>query len=248
MSLGTGEEVFSRNTYLHLVLRALMAYLDTQQHPGGGKQRADQVETKARVRSRWPRRMAEAYKEIVAQLRYHRPHAILLDDPQIMCTTRRDVLAAHIDAIRDIAMAIGIKRVLVGTYDLLTLTTISSQARRMSHIVHFPRYRKEIPQDTQAFRAVLQSLQRQLPFDEEPQLVNIADYCWEHSLGCVGILINWIQAAAEEDLRHGCSTLTSTSLQRSRLSTRANDQIRSAIVRGEERRAAEESQSEDIRS
>jgi hypothetical protein len=114
--------------------------------------------------------------------------------------------------------------------------------------MHFPSYRYAIPHDAQAFRAVLQSLQQHLPFDKEPQLVDIADYCWEHSHGCAGILINWIKTAAAEDLRNGCSTLTLTSLQRFRLSAQASAQIRSEIECGEAWWTTEEALSEDARS
>ena len=167
-------------------------------------------------------------------------------------TSPRDVLAALIGVINAIAAATGITHVLAGTYDLRALVTehayMDAEARCLRQVVHFPRYRSDIPQDAQAFRAVLQSLQQQLPFEKEPQLVNLADYCWEYSLGCVGILVPWIIEAAAWDLCDGCATLTAASLQRFQLSAHKIPYLRSEIEDGEAWWAAEALQSKEARS
>jgi hypothetical protein len=101
----------------------------------------------------WPRPDGGAYEELIAQLRYHQPRAIILDDAhQIFYTARRAALATHIGVMRDMAAATGIKHILVGTYELLALTTVDAQASRMSHVVHFPRYRYDLPRDVQVFQ------------------------------------------------------------------------------------------------
>ncbi len=247
------ETTFSRKAYLHLMLWSLVAYLDRQPRPDGETHSDTPDETKARVRAPRHRRTIEVYAELIAQLRYHWPRAIIIDDAQLLIrTTSRDVLAAHIGVISDIAAATGITHVLAGTYDLREIVNghahMDAEARCLHHVVHFPRYRSDIPQDAQTFRAVLQSLQQQLPFEKEPQLVNLADYCWEHSLGCVGILVPWIIEAAAWNLRNGCSTLTATSLQRFRLSAHKIAHLRSEIEDGEAWWAAEALQSKEARS
>jgi AAA domain-containing protein len=240
---------FSRNDYLYPVLQALATAVDTHSTHGSEKHSSNHEETKARGRAPQYGRTVEVYEELIAQLRFHQPRAIILDDAHhIMYTARRAVLAAYVGVIRDMAAATGIKHILVGTYDLLPLTTVDAQASRMSHVVHFPRYQHDLPGDIQKFRAVLRSIQQHLPFHEEPQLVRMADYCWEQCIGCVGILINWIQESTADALRDNHSTLTPPYLERYALSAHARAVLRSEIVHGEAWWAAEDSLIEDIPS
>ena len=75
--------------------------------------------------------------------------------------------------------------------------------------------------------------------------MNIADYCWEQCLGCVGILINWLQQAAAAALRDRCSTLTSAYLKQFALSAHARALLWTDIAQGEAWWADEEARRQE---
>ena len=101
-------------------------------------------------------------------------------------------LQEQTDCIKSLANLTSTQFLLVGTYELLLLRNLSAQLCRRSIEIHFPRYRAEVAEEMQAFRNVLHTFQRQLPLGEEPDLLSIWDFCYERSIGCVGILKDWL--------------------------------------------------------
>jgi len=61
--------------------------------------------------------------------------------------------------------------VLVGTYDLLVFRNLSAQLSRRSIDIHFSRYRATNEADLRAFKSVLWSFQRNVPLEEEADLL-----------------------------------------------------------------------------
>jgi hypothetical protein len=104
--------------------------------------------------------------------------------------------------------------VLIGTYDLLPCRNLSAQLSRRSIDIHFRRYQADNPEDVVAFQRVIFSFQRHLPVAEEPALWRDWEYCYAHSMGCVGILKDWFTRALAEVLEHGAPTVTRTDLER----------------------------------
>lgn len=123
-------------------------------------------------------------------------------------------LSDQTDAIKSLANLTGVQFVLTGTYDVLMLRNLSAQLCRRSIDIHFPRYRTEISEDLQSFRGIVQTFQRHLPFVEEPNLLDQWEFCYERSLGCVGILKDWLSRALVATLEAGAKTLTSQTLER----------------------------------
>jgi hypothetical protein len=77
-----------------------------------------------------------------------------------------------------------------------------------------PRWSDEI----KAFKNVLWSFQHHLPLHEEPDLVGDWDYFYERSVGCIGVLKDWLIKALAKALKDGGKVLTSRHLGRSALS------------------------------
>jgi hypothetical protein len=97
---------------------------------------------------------------------------------------------------------------LAGTYDLLVLRNLSAQLCRRSLDIHFPRYQAENAEDVRSFRGIVQTFQRHLPLQEEPDLLSHWDFCYERSVGCVGILKDWLARALAAALQDGGRTMT----------------------------------------
>src|SRR5207302_457486 len=136
-------------------------------------------------------------------------------------------------ALIALAALTGTVHVLVGTYELLGLTNLSAQLSRRSIEIHFGRYRAELHDDRLAFKSVVLTFQRHLPVAEEPDLVGAWDALYEGSLGCVGVLKNWLNRALADALAHGAVTLTRRHLDRQALPTRTLLNLAREIAEGE---------------
>jgi hypothetical protein len=147
-------------------------------------------------------------------LRHRRPGAVLIDEAQHftkMASGRR--LSDQLDCLKSMASLTACTHVLVGTYELLPCRNLSAQLSRRSIDIHFRRYRAEDPDDVIAFQRVIFSFQRHLPLSHEPELWRDWEYCYAHSMGCVGILKDWFTRALAEALEQGAPTLTRAHLE-----------------------------------
>jgi len=148
-------------------------------------------------------------------LRHRRPSAVLIDEAQHftkMASGRR--LSDQLDCLKSLASLTGCVHVLFGTYELLPCRNLSAQLSRRSIDIHFPRYRAEHPDDVLAFQRAIFSFQRHLPLEQEPDLWRDWEYCYTHSIGCIGILKDWFTRALADALDRGASTLTRADLER----------------------------------
>jgi energy-coupling factor transporter ATP-binding protein EcfA2 len=147
-------------------------------------------------------------------LRYRRPAAVIIDEAQHLAkmpSGRR--LLDQMDVLKSLAALTETVHVLLGTYELAGLTTLSAQLSRRSREIHFGRYRTDDPADRQAFQSVLFTFQRHLPLAHEPDLVGRFEYLYEQSVGCVGVLKDWLHRALAAALEDGAETLTARHLE-----------------------------------
>lgn len=168
-------------------------------------------------------------------LTYRRPLAFFVDEAQHllkMASGRR--LQDQLDCIKSLADHGGTTHVLLGTYDLLALRTLSGQVLRRGILCHFPRYRTEVPEDVRAFQRVLVSFEQQLPLRERPDLFGCWPYCFERSVGCVGILKDWLTRALATALAEDAATISPAHLAQHALPAAACEQILSEARYGEE--------------
>jgi hypothetical protein len=124
--------------------------------------------------------------------------------------------------------------VLVGTYEILTFQDLSGQLIRRSVGIHFPRYGPG-EEDRKAFQSVLYGFQRRLPVMEEPDLLQHWEYCYVRSIGCVGILRDWLVRALAASLEQGDRTVSLRHLEETALSVWQCEQIARETLAGEER-------------
>ncbi|MGH9967928.1 MAG: AAA family ATPase [Pyrinomonadaceae bacterium] len=167
-------------------------------------------------------------------LKHRRPKTLLVDEAQHlakMSSGRK--LQDQLDSIKSLANTTEIPIVLIGTYELLSFRNLSAQLSRRSVDVHFRRYRAEQNDEMKTFKNVLWSFQRHLPLSEEPDLVGDWDYFYERSVGCVGVLKDWITRALAKALKDGGKTLTHKHLERSALSVSQCEKMLADVVEGE---------------
>jgi len=144
-------------------------------------------------------------------------------------------LLDQLDVIKSIANRTNTVHVLFGTYDLLAFRNLNGQLSRRSVDVHFPRYRAEVAEERKTFINIVHSFQNVLPLSEAPDLVKVWDFLYERSLGCVGILKQWLVKALSTALRSGDATVSLSILESHALSAAQCDKILSEVMEGEER-------------
>jgi energy-coupling factor transporter ATP-binding protein EcfA2 len=148
-------------------------------------------------------------------LRHRRPAAVLIDEAQHLTKIASGrKLADQLDCLKSFASLTGCVHVLIGTYELLPFRNLSAQLSRRSMDIHFRRYHARDPKDATAFQRVVYSFQRHLPLVEEPELWRDWDYYYTYSVGCVGILKDWLTRALATALDEGSKTLTRQHLER----------------------------------
>ncbi len=167
-------------------------------------------------------------------LKHRKPYAILIDEAEhIAKAARGSKLLDQLDHLKSLAIMSQVVHVLVGTYDLMVFRNLSAQLSRRSIDVHFSRYQATNEADVRAFKSVLWSFQRHLPLEEEPDLLQHWKYCYERTIGCVGVLKDWFTRALAEALEQGEKTLSRPLLEQYALSVDRCGQMVSEAVAGE---------------
>ena len=178
--------------------------------------------------------VATEYRYAVEQaILYRRPVAVMIDEAQHLGkipSGRR--LLDQLDVVKSIANQTKTVHVLFGTYDLLAFRNLNGQLSRRSIDVHLARYRADDSEDRQTFINVVRSFEKELPFEDRPDLVNDWEFLYERSLGCVGILKEWLVRAATVAARKG-GRLTRGNLETEALSVAQCEQMHAETADGE---------------
>lgn len=138
-----------------------------------------------------------------------KPCAILIDEAQHlskMASGRK--LQDQLDALKSLSNQTGTIIVLLGTYELLVFRNLSAQLSRRSIDIHFQRYNLDSEETLHAFQSVLMTFQHHLPLHEQPDLLSRWEYFYERSIGCVGVLKEWLTRALADALDDGGKRLT----------------------------------------
>lgn len=153
-------------------------------------------------------------------LRRRRPCVVLLDDAQHLAITGSGrKLLDQLNTLKSIADLTQTTHVLAGTYELTAFRNLSGQLSRRSVDVELTRYRAADRAERQAFVNALWTFQRHLPLAEMPDLVADWNYFFERSIGCIGILKDWLTRSLALSLRSGKASLSERELHTRALTT-----------------------------
>jgi energy-coupling factor transporter ATP-binding protein EcfA2 len=190
---------------------------------------------------------AAAYQHAAEQaLTFRRPKAVLIDEAQHLAKIPSGrKLADQLDVIKSIASRTRTVHVLFGTYDLLAFRNLSGQLSRRSIDIHFRRYQLDDQGQKKTFRGVLRSFEQHLPLAEPPDLFQQWDYLYERSIGCVGVLKQWLDRALAIAARQNATTFNRQILEASHLSVSQCEKMLSEALEGEHQLIERE---DDVRS
>ncbi len=120
------------------------------------------------------------------------------------------------ETLKSLANLTQVKIIPTGTYDLLPLIDLGDQLCRRSKTIHFQRYHAENSQEAKIFKSVVQTFSQYLPLPKRPDLLSNWEFLYERSLGCVGILKDWLSQTVCEVLEsdENAQTITLSDLQR----------------------------------
>jgi len=110
------------------------------------------------------------------------------------------------ETLKSLAIETNVTIVLIGTYKLLDIRDQSGQLVRRSDMIHLPRYDLRVREDQQSFLQVLKEFQGHFDLERPPALLKDAEHYFIKTIGCIGILKEWLTRAYAEYLRLECTT------------------------------------------
>jgi energy-coupling factor transporter ATP-binding protein EcfA2 len=175
----------------------------------------------------------DAYEE---ELRRQALRTVILDEAQhLIQSSDGKQPKDQLNWIKSMATETGVLHILIGTYDLLPFCNLDGQMARRGSEFHFARYHIENETDCQAFRNAFSSLLKQIPLSvEHDGLLQRWWYFFEGSLGCIGILKQWLVRALYRALREGSPILSRAHLEKSMLPDAKWERMRADARSGED--------------
>jgi len=144
-------------------------------------------------------------------------------------------LLDQLDWIKSMTNVTGVLHILLGTYDLLAFRNLSGQASRRSMDIHFARYQFQQAEDRRDFQGVLLALGKQVPLSVDVEaLMQHWMYFYERSVGCVGVLKDWLVRAVATALHDGSDALTLERIQEHALSDAQCERMAMEAIEGEQ--------------
>lgn len=177
--------------------------------------------------------------------------AVILDEAQHLMKIGTGASAGklldQLDWIKSMTNVTGVLHILIGTYELLNFRNLSGQASRRGLDIHFPRYLYQNEQDRQDFQAALLALLMQVPMNVDvPELMQHWLYFYERSIGCVGVLKDWLIRTVAAALHDGHDTLSLEQFHEHTLSLAQCERMALDTTEGEQKLSYMESRREHL--
>ncbi len=177
--------------------------------------------------------------------------AVILDEAQHLMKlgngSSAGKLIDQLDWIKSMTNVTGVVHILIGTYELLSFRNLSGQASRRGLDLHFPRYKFQSESDRQDFQGVLLALLKQVPLLVEIEgLMQHWVYFYERSIGCVGVLKDWMIRALAAALYDKSKVLSLEYLQDHALSLAQCERMAIDATEGEQQVSYAESRREPL--
>lgn len=124
-------------------------------------------------------------------IQMHRPIALIVDEAQhIGSSTRQRVNS--LDVLKGIANGGATSLVLFGTYELREFLYESAQLAHRVKVINFGRYGTS-QEDLKDFARAFVSIWREFDLPISDQMNDEIEFLYNHSLGCVGVLLAWVK-------------------------------------------------------
>jgi len=152
---------------------------------------------------------------------------------------------AQLDWLKALTNRTNVLHVLVGNFDLYECCHLNGQSVRRMRDHHFPRYHLDTQKECEEFVGALKSLLESVPLAVDmPALLSHWRWFGEWSVGCIGILGDWIVETVDALWSEGKTTLTIDALTRHALQPDQRARLEMEARTGEHRVARAQARSE----
>src|SRR6266542_818375 len=166
--------------------------------------------------------------------RQRRPLAFFVDEAlHLAKLSSGRKLQDQLDCLESLAVRTNTIHVLSGTYELLIFRGLSGTLRRRTRQIHFARYQADSAGDQRDFKNVLWNFQIRMPLKSEPDLMSHWEFCYERSLGCIGLLKDWLTRVLALGLSEKRPNVTIKHLERQALPISDCQKIATEILEGD---------------
>lgn len=226
----SGEKEFSWRLFYQRILHALEGELDAPRSAYGVDPETGRV---VRPLGAQTNRLSGLRTAVERSLRQRGTRFIVVDEAaHMMRQCHPDRLEQQLNTLKSLSNDYGVQWILLGSYDLFELVSLSGQLARRTHVIHFGRYREDLASDFQAFRGCLKHLAAAIPTLAGVDLLRYSEVFVQNALGCVGTLRTLLTRLGLLVAEHGFSEDV---LRRALLTEAQVTQILREIVEGEER-------------
>lgn len=182
----SGERDFSWRLFYQHMLDALEGELDAPRTAYGIDPETGRV-----VRPVGPQtnRLSGLRTAVERSLRNRGTQFVVVDEAaHIMRQCHASRLVEQFNTLKSLSNGYHVQWVLLGSYDLFELVSLSAQLARRTHVIHFGRYREDNEDDVKDFRGCLKQLGTHMPALKDLDLLKYAEVFHQNTLGCVGTL------------------------------------------------------------
>ena len=171
---------------------------------------------------------------------------VFVDEAQhLLAADPRTRPTAQLDWLKTLANRTNVLHVLVGNFDLYECCHLNGQVVRRMRDHHFPRYHLDNQKECEEFVGALKSLLECAPLTVDvPALLTRWQWFGEWSLGCVGVLGDWIVDTVDALWSAGETVLTVEALTKHALQRDQRARLEMEARTGEYRVARAKAQSE----
>ncbi|WP_199026588.1 AAA family ATPase [Ralstonia sp. ASV6] len=226
----SGEHDFSWRLFYQRILAQLGDDLDSPKVAYGVDAQSGRM---VRPRGASGNSLAALRTAVERGLRERQVQFVVIDEAAhiIRQTRSNNKLEIQLDTLKSLVNQCGTQMVMVGSYDLYQLVSLSGQLARRTHVLHFERYRSDRGEDVRSFEACVRSFEKALPHLWGGQLTGYTKELHENTLGCVGTLSSVLTRAAR--LAEAGGAWTIDALKRALLNEAQRTRILEEIIDGE---------------
>ncbi len=205
----------------HVAVNDRVRHLNLVTHPG--KKSTDPVE--------W----LDMRDAVIYAFALLRVKVVFVDEAQhLMSVDTPHKPTSQLDWLKTLTNRTNVLHVLAGNFDLYDFCHLNGQAGRRMRDLFFSRYHLDNEVECSEFVGALRALLEQVPLIVDvPGLLTHWRWFGEWSLGCIGVLSDWIVETVDALYRQGATTLTIDALQKHALPPNLRARMESEARAGE---------------
>ncbi|MEF7647009.1 AAA family ATPase [Bacillus thuringiensis] len=182
-----------------------------------------------------PRTAPELRRSVENAFYYRKPKVFIVDEAQHftkIASGKRYI--DQLDTLKSLSNLTRIPQVLFGTYGLEDFVNLNGQLARRTTDIQFSRYNLSQEEDFNNYLGVIQGLLGSVPMVVSDDVINYYEYIYERSIGCVGVLKDWLMRSLKLALEEKAPYLSLIHMERTALSINKISKLLDEILVGEQ--------------